>query len=56
MTHKKPEYFEGSNALVNFENAMDALMKVTHSEIKAELEAEKKQKAAKRKLPSKNRA
>jgi hypothetical protein len=42
---KKPEYVEGQQALENFDNAMDALMKVSHSEIKAKLEAEKKAKS-----------
>jgi hypothetical protein len=46
---KKPEYVEGRQALENFDNAMDALMKVPHSEIKAKLELEKKKKAETRK-------
>lgn len=41
---KKPEYVEGAQAFRNFENGMDALMRVPHSEIKAKLDAEKKQK------------
>jgi len=41
---KKPEYVEGAQAFKNFENGMDALMKVPHSEIKAKLDAEKKSK------------
>lgn len=45
---KKPEYVEGRKAFENFDNAMDALMKVPHSEIKAKLDAEKKAKAKKR--------
>ena len=47
---KKPEYVEGRQAFENFENAMDALMKVPHSEIKAQLDAEKQGKAKKRAL------
>lgn len=43
---KKPEYIEGQQALDNFDNAMDVLMKVSHSEIKAELDAEKRNKKA----------
>lgn len=39
---KKPEYVEGRQALENFENAMEAIIKVPHSEIKAKLDAEKK--------------
>jgi hypothetical protein len=41
---KKTEYVEGQQALENFDKAMDALMKVPHSEIKAKLEEEKKAK------------
>ena len=41
---KKPEYVEGAQAFKNFENGMDALMRVPHSEIKAKLDAEKKAK------------
>ena len=47
---KKPEYVEGHQAFRNFENAMDTLMKVPHSEIKAQLDAEKQEKAKKRAL------
>ncbi len=50
---KKPEYVEGKQALENFENAMDALMKVPHSEIKAKLDAEKKAKKARKKATNK---
>jgi hypothetical protein len=45
---KKPEYVEGRRAFQNFENAMDALMKVPHSEIKATLDAEKEARAKKK--------
>jgi hypothetical protein len=48
---KNPEYVEGRKAFENFDNVMDALMKVPHSEIKAKLDAEKR---AKKK--SRNRA
>lgn len=44
---KKPEYVEGNEALENFERALDAVVKVPHSEIKAKLDAEKKTKAEK---------
>jgi hypothetical protein len=44
MRKKKPEYVEGSEALENFERALDAVVKVPHSEIKAKLEAEKRAK------------
>lgn len=46
---KKPEYVEGVQAFKNFENGMDALMKVPHGEIKAKLDAEKKAKPGKQK-------
>ena len=46
---KLVEYIEGRKALENFENAMDALMKVPHSQIKAQLDAERQEKANKRK-------
>jgi len=49
MAKKKPEYLEGREAFDNFENAMDALMKVPHSKIKAQLDAERQEKANKRK-------
>jgi hypothetical protein len=39
---KKPEYIEGEQALENFERALDRVVKVPHSEIKAKMEAEKK--------------
>jgi len=42
---KKPEYVEGRKAFQNFDSAMGALMKVPHSQIKAELDAEKQSKA-----------
>ena len=45
----KPGMIEGRKAFENFDNAMDALMKVPHSEIKAQLDAEKANKARKRK-------
>lgn len=45
---KKPEYVEGRKAFENFDNALDAIMKVPHSEIKAKLCAEKLEKAKKR--------
>jgi hypothetical protein len=45
---KKPEYVEGRKAFENFENAMDALMKVPHSQIKAQLDEQKRQKAEKK--------
>ena len=48
MAAKKPEYVEGRQAFENFDSAMDALMKVPHSEIKAKLDAEKKHKEDKR--------
>jgi hypothetical protein len=41
---KKPEYVEGRQAFKNFENGMDALMRVPHREIKAKLDAEKREK------------
>lgn len=47
MKHK-PEYVEGREAFKNFENALDAVMKVPHSEIKAGLDAEKREKAEKK--------
>jgi hypothetical protein len=46
---KKPEYIEGSEALENFERALDAVVKAPHSEIKAKLDAEKAAKTKKRK-------
>jgi hypothetical protein len=42
---KKPEYVEGNRALENFERALDAVVKVPHSEIKAKLDAEKAEKS-----------
>jgi hypothetical protein len=48
---KKPEYIEGNQAFQNFDSAMDALMKVPHSEIKAKLDAEKHAKGTR--LPKK---
>jgi hypothetical protein len=56
---KRAEYIEGRRAFENFENALDALMKVPHSEIRAKLDAEKKEKASRtiessdHKLPTK---
>jgi hypothetical protein len=44
MPKKKPEYIEGSEALENFERALDAVVKAPHSEIKTKLEAEKRAK------------
>lgn len=41
---KKPEYVEGNKALQNFERALDKVVKVPHSEIKAKLDAEKAEK------------
>jgi hypothetical protein len=38
---KKLEYVEGRDAFKNFENAMGALIKVPHSELKAKLDAER---------------
>jgi hypothetical protein len=38
---KKPEYVEGSEALENFERALDAVVRIPRSEIRAKLEAEK---------------
>lgn len=53
---KKPEYVEGRQAFKNFENGMDALMKVPHSEIKAKLDEEKREKAeSKTQRPTKKR-
>jgi hypothetical protein len=46
--NKKPEYVEGRKAFENFENAMTALMKVPHSEIKAQLDAERAAKQSKK--------
>lgn len=48
MTKKKTKYVEGRAAFRNFDNAMGALLKVPHSQIKAELEAERKAKAESR--------
>ena len=47
MPTKKPEYVEGHEAFKNFENALDAVMKVPHNEIKAKLDAEKQAKTKK---------
>ncbi len=44
---KKPEYVEGAQAFKNFERGMDALMRVSHNEIKARLDAEKEHKIGK---------
>ena len=44
MPKKKPEYIEGSEALENFERALDKVVKAPHNEIKAKLDAEKKNK------------
>jgi hypothetical protein len=41
---KKPEYVEGREALENFERALDAVVKVPRAEIKAKLDAEKRDK------------
>jgi hypothetical protein len=41
MPKKKPEYIEGNEALENFERALDRVVHVPHSEIKAKLDAEK---------------
>jgi hypothetical protein len=49
---KKTEYVEGQQALDNFEQGMDALMKVSHAEIKAALDAEKKAKVTAKKKPT----
>jgi hypothetical protein len=45
MAKKKPEYVEGSEALENFERALDTVVRAPHGEIKAKLDAEKKDKA-----------
>ena len=45
---KKPEYVEGREALENLDKALTAVLKVRHSEIKAKLDAEKRQKPAKK--------
>ena len=41
---KKTEYIEGNEALENFERALDKVVKVPHSDIKAKLDAEKAEK------------
>jgi hypothetical protein len=41
MPKKQPEYVEGREALENFDNALSAVVRVPHSEIKAKLDAEK---------------
>ncbi len=51
---KKPEYVEGDQAIENFDRALDHVMKVPHSQVKAKLEAEKAAKAEK-KAPPKNK-
>jgi len=48
---KKPEYVEGSEALENFERALNAVVKVPHSEIKAKMDAEKKDKVERPRRP-----
>jgi hypothetical protein len=45
---KKLEYVEGRQALKNFDTAMDKLMKVPRSQIKAQMETERQAKAPKR--------
>lgn len=44
----KPEMTEGRKAFENFDTTMTALMKVPHSQIKAQLDAEKQEKERKR--------
>jgi hypothetical protein len=48
MTIRKREYVEGRKAFQNFEDALDAVMKVPHGEIKAKLDAEKAAKKRRR--------
>jgi hypothetical protein len=38
---RKAEYVEGAQAFKNFENGMEVLMRASHSDIKAKLDAEK---------------